>query len=69
MILYHGFDKIIKKPIYGFGKTTNNYGRGFYMTRDIELAKEWSASDGIDKSYVNMYEIDENKIDILTLMK
>lgn len=39
MILYHGSDKIIEKPIYGFGKDTNDYGIGFYLTKELELAK------------------------------
>lgn len=30
--LYHGSDYIVKKPLYGFGKSDNDYGRGFYTT-------------------------------------
>lgn len=35
-ILYHGSENIIKKPIFGFGKTYNDYGLGFYCTAKPE---------------------------------
>ena len=47
-ILYHGSPEIIKKPVYGKGKTYNDYGRGFYCTEHLELAKEWACSENID---------------------
>ena len=28
--LYHGSSSIIEKPKYGYGKTYNDYGLGFY---------------------------------------
>ena len=30
--IYHGSDKIIEKPLFGHGKTYNDYGLGFYCT-------------------------------------
>lgn len=39
MILYHGSNHIIDKPLYGAGKKHNDYGIGFYCTENIELAK------------------------------
>lgn len=47
-ILYHGFHEIIKKSVYGKGKTYNDYGRGFYCAEHLELAKEWACSENID---------------------
>ena len=69
MILYHGSDKIIEKPMYGFGKNTNDYGRGFYLTKELELAKEWAFNDDKKEGYVNKYKIDERKLNILDLDK
>lgn len=69
MILYHGSDKIIEKPIYGFGKNTNDYGIGFYLTKDMELAKEWASNDDRKDGYVSMYKIDESKLKVLDLDK
>ena len=56
MLLYHGSDHIIEKPEFGAGKKHNDYGRGFYCTQNIELAKEWAVSEDAD-GYVNKYSI------------
>ena len=37
--LYHGSDVIVGQPEYGKGKLNNDYGRGFYCTEDINLAR------------------------------
>lgn len=64
--IYHGSKNIVKKPVYGKGKTYNDYGLGFYCTDTIEMAKEW----GVDKTrdgYANEYEIDTENLTILDL--
>lgn len=64
--IYHGSKNIVKKPVYGKGKTYNDYGLGFYCTDTIEMAKEW----GVDKTrdgYTNEYEIDTENLTILDL--
>lgn len=66
IILYHGSIKRIEKPIYGEGKTYNDYGKGFYLTTDIELAKEWSINEN-NNGILNKYEIDINNLKILDL--
>ena len=43
-ILYHGSDHIITNPEYGHASYANDYGRGFYCTENIELAKEFFKS-------------------------
>ena len=40
----------------------NDYGQGFYCTRDIELSQEWSCTDGVDE-YSNEYELEYQVID------
>lgn len=65
-ILYHGFSEIIKKSVYRKWKTYNDYGRGFYCTEHLELAKEWACSENID-GYCNQYEIDLSKLKVLHL--
>ena len=42
--LYHGSENIIDVPTYGKGARHNDYGKGFYCTEDIELAKEWACA-------------------------
>lgn len=66
LVLYHGSPDIIESPIFGKGKTYNDYGRGFYCTEHIELAKEWACTEGTD-GYANKYEIDTTGLSILPL--
>lgn len=64
--LYHGSPVIVKKPLFGKGRSYNDYGSGFYCTENIELAKEWACSENGD-GYVNKYEIDVTGLRILNL--
>ena len=68
IIIYHGSINIIDKPIYGLGKTYNDYGLGFYTTEDKELAKEW-AVDYKNSGYANIYELDLKGLKVLDLSK
>ena len=64
--IYHGSEHIIKKPIFGYGKTYNDYGLGFYCTKEIEMAKEWGVN--FDRNgYANIYEIETDSLNILDL--
>lgn len=65
-ILYHGSYEIIEQPIFGKGKEYNDYGRGFYCTEHIELAKEWACTEGVD-GYANRYELNMNDLTVLNL--
>ncbi len=40
--LYHGTPDRIVTPKFGGGDDKHDYGRGFYLTENIELAKEWA---------------------------
>ena len=66
MILYHGSNEKIEKPIFGKGKVYNDYGQGFYCTEHIELAKEWACNEGVD-GFANKYELDLTDLEILNL--
>lgn len=66
IILHHGSTKIIEKPILGLGNPKNDYGLGFYCTKNIELAKEWAVTERND-GFVNSYEFDLKGMDILYL--
>lgn len=65
-ILFHGSKDILKKPFYGGGKRHNDYGPGFYCTREEDMAREWSVDRDRD-GYVNQYELDTEGLDILNL--
>lgn len=66
IILYHGSNEKIEKPIWGKGKVYNDYGQGFYCTKHAELAKEWSCNEGID-GFANKYELEVDGLKILNL--
>ena len=66
--IYHGSVKIIEQPQYGAGRKDNDYGLGFYCTEDIELAKEWAASDERG-GFVNCYEVEEDGMCFLDLQQ
>ena len=66
IILYHGSNEKIEKPLLGKGKVYNDYGQGFYCTEHIELAKEWSCNEGVD-GFANKYELDTADLRILNL--
>lgn len=66
LIIYHGSEQIIEKPEYGKGKPYNDYGRGFYCTEYLDLAKEWACSD-YHGGYANKYELDTDGLRILDL--
>lgn len=64
--IYHGSSHIIEKPLYGHGKTYNDYGQGFYCTESLDMAKEWAAGKDAD-GYANSYIIDCEGLSILDL--
>lgn len=66
LILYHGSPSIIEHPVFGEGKAYNDYGKGFYCTEHIELAKEWACSENVD-GYANEYEVDTSDLTVLNL--
>mgnify|MGYP002623924025 CR=1 FL=1 len=52
--------------MYGEGKMHNDYGRGFYCTEDLELAKEWACPDGQD-GFANQYRLDTDSLSCMDL--
>lgn len=66
MIVYHGSEQMIEQPVFGGGKATNDYGRGFYTTEHEALAKEWACARGND-GYSNRYQLDLNGLKVLNL--
>jgi len=64
--LYHGSKKIIKHPVFGEGNPQNDYGLGFYCTKEIELAKEWACAAKTG-GFANVYTLDISDLNILAL--
>lgn len=58
IILYHGSPNKEVTPKYGLGEARHDYGKGFYLTEDIELAKEWSVCRPDESNgWVHKYEL------------
>lgn len=66
LIIFHGSDHIIEKPVFDYGDIHNDYGKGFYCTFDLEMAKEW-ANRTTDNGFVNKYILDGRTLNILDL--
>ena len=64
--IYHGSVNIVEKPVFGQGKSYNDYGRGFYCTEHVELAKEWACLSGSD-GYANHYILNIVGLNVLNL--
>lgn len=66
IILYHGSPNEEIVPTYGLGEERHDYGKGFYLTENVELAKEWAVCNPItQKGWVHKYEFDTSEMSIL----
>ena len=65
--LYHGSDHVIEKPDLFLGKINNDYGQGFYCTRELSMAMEWACKQNTD-GFANRYSLDCNGLKVLNLL-
>ena len=66
IILYHGSPNKVVVPQFGFGEGKHDYGKGFYLTENIELAKEWAVCRPDETNgWVHKYELETNDLKIL----
>ena len=64
--LFHGSPHESVTPEYGLGNDKHDYGRGFYLTKSVELAKEWAVCRPDESNgWVHQYELDTNGLRIL----
>lgn len=66
--LYHGSCDKVQKPLFGVGKSDNDYGSGFYTTRDFDKAASWAVSMGRhNAAFVNEYTLALDDLSVLNL--
>lgn len=66
IILYHGSPNKVVVPQFGFGEGKHDYGKGFYLTENIELAKEWAVCRPDETNgWVHKYELETDNLKIL----
>ena len=66
IVLYHGsFNKVVV-PQYGLGETKHDYGKGLYLTENVELAKEWAVCRPDETNgWVHKFELDTKDLKVL----
>ena len=66
--IYHGSDVIIEHPKYHYEGSNkhNDYGLGFYCTKNLDMAKEW-ANRKTKNGFANKYAFDDRGLKILDL--
>lgn len=70
IILYHGTQNKIVTPVFGGGNDKHDYGRGFYLTEVLNLAKEWAVCvPNSENGWVHKYELDCKELKILDFQK
>lgn len=66
IVLYHGTPNKEVIPAFGRGDEKHDYGKGFYLTEDIELAKEWAVCrPTATNGWVHKYTLDIDGLKIL----
>ena len=64
--LFHGSPCESVAPEYGLGNDKHDYGRGFYLTESVELAKEWAVCRPDESNgWVHQYELDTDGLRIM----
>lgn len=66
LTLFHGSPQIVHRPLYGYGKSYNDYGQGFYCTEHADMAKEWAVGGNRD-GHINKYALDKEGLELLNL--
>lgn len=66
IILYHGTSDQIVTPTFGLGNEKHDYGKGFYLTPDLELGKEWAVCNpNKNNGWLHKYELETDELNIL----
>ncbi|MBO4458500.1 MAG: DUF3990 domain-containing protein [Butyrivibrio sp.] len=73
MILYHGSNVEVPKPMLLKAQRELDFGKGFYTTSDKEQASKWAVRTAKrlkqNAGYVTVYEVDEQKYSGLRILK
>lgn len=70
IVLYHGTPDKVVVPTYGLGNDKHDYGKGFYLTENLELAKEWAVCRPNEQNgWVHKYAFDTEGLKILDFEK
>ena len=66
IIVYHGSPHQQGSPQYGLGDEKHDYGKGFYLTENLELAKEWAVCRPDERNgWVHKFSLDITDLKVL----
>ena len=66
IILFHGSPNEKVTPHFGLGNEKHDYGKGFYLTESLDLAKEWAVYRPEESNgWVHKFELDTEGLKIL----
>ena len=65
MKYYYGADCLLTKPEFNKGNPSNDYGLGFYLTPDKEMARLWASK--FENGYLIEFDVDVTKLKIVQL--
>lgn len=65
-VFYHGSASENVQPTFGLGDDHHDYGRGFYLTDDASLAREWAVCrPEVRNGWVHAYRLDDSDLSVL----
>ena len=66
MRLFHTSFSVVEKPIITEGRKNADFSQGFYLSDDEEFSKRWAKSRTGMTTYLNIYDLDEEGLNIKT---
>lgn len=73
MLLYHGSNIVVDKPVVVQGQRALDFGKGFYLTSSKEQALRWSRAVTRRRNNgtpsVSIYEVDESSLNSLNVLR
>lgn len=68
--MYHGSPNKVVVPQYNLSEDRYDYGKGFYLTENIELAKDWAVCRPNETNgWVHKFELDITDLKILNFQQ
>lgn len=70
IVLYHGSPNKKITPTFGCDEEKHDYGKGFYLSEDRELAKEWAVCRPNERNgWLHQYELEMDDLKVLDFGK
>lgn len=73
MILYHGSNVEVSKPVLTLSRSSLDFGAGFYLTSDMEQAEKWAKRvtkiRATGKPIISVFETDDDAWNELNILR